>query len=390
MEQEEVISVEPPKRQKKASTKEDTAADAEEGGEVATKAAAVLEAEAPTAPREAKKKKKKKKQAEEAAAAPAPAGEEPANADLFASVAADFAAAATAKAAAKEAKAKTKAAGSKAVSTAAATAETAESAKCAGSVVAEQAVEPVKDMSAWADFGLDERLLGKLAAAGFAAPRPIQREVMPAAIHGRRDVCGAAETGSGKTLAFGLPILQRLLELEDVGTPPEGLFALIIAPTRELASQVAGHLRAVAPDCIRVVNLVGGLSIDKQKRLLNQKPQVAVATPGRLWELMQDHTVPHLRSLDSVRFFVLDEVRPCAPNWHEHGHELAVWMLPHELVRPSLLPAVTASLGTSPHPTSGSALTPPPTPPSNVFGRWIGWSKLATTRSSSRCSSASR
>jgi len=164
------------------------------------------------------------------------------------------------------------------------------------------------DMSAWAQFGLHERLLRKLAAAGFTSPRPIQREVLPVAVHGRRDVCGAAETGSGKTLAFGLPILHRLLELEDAGTPAEGLFALIIAPTRELASQVASHLRALAPPTIRIVSLLGGLSIDKQKRLLKDKPPIAVATPGRLWELMQDHTVPHLRSIESVRFFVLDEV----------------------------------------------------------------------------------
>lgn len=164
------------------------------------------------------------------------------------------------------------------------------------------------DMSAWADLGVDERLLSRLAALGYASPRPIQRECLPAAMHGRRDVCGAAETGSGKTLAYGLPILQRLLTLDDAGTVLDGLFALIICPTRELATQVSTHLRAVAPRCIRIVSLLGGLSIDKQRRQLRSKPQVVVGTPGRLWELMSDHLVEHLRSMEHLRFFVLDEV----------------------------------------------------------------------------------
>ena len=100
-------------------------------------------------------------------------------------------------------------------------------------------VEPV-DTAAWGPFGLHDALLVRLGAAGFASPTPIQAECLPAAIHGRRDVVGAAETGSGKTLAFGLPIMQRLCELHAGGAAAERpLFALIIAPTRELAQQVS-------------------------------------------------------------------------------------------------------------------------------------------------------
>ena len=71
------------------------------------------------------------------------------------------------------------------------------------------ATDALANAGVWATFGLDERLLRGLHACGFTQPTPIQSEVLPAALHGRRDVIGAAETGSGKTLAFGLPILHR-------------------------------------------------------------------------------------------------------------------------------------------------------------------------------------
>ena len=139
--------------------------------------------------------------------------------------------------------------------------------------------------------------------------------------------------GSGKTLAFGLPILQRLQEslVETLAERPRpakkggggargaaaaggsastghGPFALVVCPTRELATQVASHLQAVAPDGVRVIALVGGMSIDKQRRLLLGEPHVVVGTPGRLWELVSDSSCAYLRSLHSLRFFVLDEV----------------------------------------------------------------------------------
>eukprot|EP00964_Phaeocystis_antarctica_P162072 scaffold135642_cov48-Phaeocystis_antarctica.AAC.2 len=128
------------------------------------------------------------------------------------------------------------------------------------------------DMSSWSQLGLHPELLARLAERGFARPTPIQEACLPPALHGRRDIVGAAETGSGKTLAFGLPILQRWLETRDKGEAREGLFGLIITPTRELALQVADHLRALMPlpdaTCARVVTLVGGMAVVKQKRQL--------------------------------------------------------------------------------------------------------------------------
>jgi ATP-dependent RNA helicase DDX24/MAK5 len=132
------------------------------------------------------------------------------------------------------------------------------------------------DMSSWSQLGLHPELLARLAERGFARPTPIQEACLPPALHGRRDIVGAAETGSGKTLAFGLPILQRWLETRDTGEAREGLFGLIITPTRELALQVADHLRALMPrpdaSCARVVTLVGGMAVVKQKRQLQERP----------------------------------------------------------------------------------------------------------------------
>ena len=162
----------------------------------------------------------------------------------------------------------------------------------------------------WGVFNLHPALLGAIARLGFAAPTPIQRRALPAALTAYKDVIGAAETGSGKTLAYGLPLLQRLLERrERLGMdapaaaplaataqqpppPPRrgGAFrylpALVLTPTRELAMQVADHLSALCEGTpLRVVAIVGGLSSEKQARLLRARPDVVVATPGRLWDL---------------------------------------------------------------------------------------------------------
>eukprot|EP00967_Tisochrysis_lutea_P044219 scaffold53551_cov23-Tisochrysis_lutea.AAC.1 len=195
----------------------------------------------------------------------------------------------------------------------------------------------------WERLGLHHSIVSGLVAQGFCAPTPIQEAALPPALHGMRDLVGAAETGSGKTLAFGLPILHRLVEdVEAANAAMHGeedsladaddhddfvpndttqvgrlalggrLFALIMTPTRELATQLATHLQAVAAACPAlpkgaIVTLVGGLSLEKQRRLIDKKPAIVVATPGRLWELISDGS-EHLQDLSALRFFVLDEV----------------------------------------------------------------------------------
>ena len=157
----------------------------------------------------------------------------------------------------------------------------------------------------------DSRILQALHKLKFNTPTMIQQETLPPAINQHRDIVGVAETGSGKTLAYGLPILQKLLEDLDQNNgqkSDQGLQALILTPTRELAMQVCAHLKKIVEFTpIQVVPLVGGLSTQKQDRLLNYKPEIVVATPGRLWERIQSgHS--HLAHLqETLNFFVIDE-----------------------------------------------------------------------------------
>nr|GME05693.1 DEAD-box ATP-dependent RNA helicase 13 [Ipomoea batatas] len=196
---------------------------------------------------------------------------------------------------------------------------------------------------AWNEMRLHPLLMKSIYRLNFKEPTPIQRACIPAAAHqGKVDVVGAAETGSGKTLAFGLPILQRLLEEKekadrlnaedgevDEKIAPRGLLrALIVTPTRELALQVTDHIREVAKHTnIRVIAIVGGMSTEKQERLLKRRPEIVVGTPGRLWELMSGGEV-HLVELHSLSFFVLDEADRMIETGHFQELQSIVDMLP--------------------------------------------------------------
>ncbi|CAL6321766.1 unnamed protein product [Bathycoccus prasinos] len=186
-----------------------------------------------------------------------------------------------------------------------------------------------EDVAAWAQYDLHPLLLKAIRKLRFTSPTPIQEKVLHPAIKGRMDIVGAAETGSGKTLAFGLPILQRLMqdkeeekwyeEYADEEKPGKGkkhLRALIVTPTRELALQVAKMLADVAIYTgIQIATIVGGMSKQKQERVLKKQPEIIVATPGRLWELIRDGE-KHLTSLERLTFLTLDE----ADRMVERGH----------------------------------------------------------------------
>jgi len=149
-------------------------------------------------------------------------------------------------------------------------------------------------------FSLDRRVLRGVEAAGFKEPRPIQAETIPPALAGR-DVLGLAQTGTGKTDAFALPILSRLLAGGARGRSPR---ALILAPTRELASQVERELGLLARFTpLRSVTAFGGVPIARQVRALGGRPDVLVACPGRLLDLHQRREV----DLRGVEVCVLDE-----------------------------------------------------------------------------------
>ncbi|CAI0383182.1 unnamed protein product [Linum tenue] len=195
---------------------------------------------------------------------------------------------------------------------------------------------------AWNELRLHPMLMKSIHRLGFKEPTRIQKACIPAAAHQGKDVIGAAETGSGKTLAFGLPILQRLLEerdkadklLDDKGddankyAPTGVLRALIITPTRELAVQVTDHIKEAAKGInVRVVAIVGGMSTEKQERLLRGRPEIIVGTPGRLWELMSGGE-EHLVELHSLSFFVLDEADRMIENGHFREVQSIIDMLP--------------------------------------------------------------
>eukprot|EP01138_Halocafeteria_seosinensis_P010186 gb/GECG01010403.1/.p1 GENE.gb/GECG01010403.1/~~gb/GECG01010403.1/.p1 ORF type:complete len:882 (+),score=149.46 gb/GECG01010403.1/:1-2646(+) len=185
----------------------------------------------------------------------------------------------------------------------------------------------------WSHITLHPHLKENLARSGFYDPTPIQEASIPTAITHYKDVLGAAETGSGKTLAYGLPIIHRLLQrrekmgmdtlTDETGSKTKNvtarwttLPALIVTPTRELAVQVKKHLSAMAEGTyIRVEIIVGGLAMQKQERVLSNRPDIIVGTPGRLWELIRNG-YPFLNDLPSLQFLVLDE----ADKLVERGH----------------------------------------------------------------------
>jgi ATP-dependent RNA helicase DDX24/MAK5 len=169
------------------------------------------------------------------------------------------------------------------------------------------------DTSDWQDLKLAPETLSALSKLGFSSPTPIQESSIPEIMAGH-DVVGKASTGSGKTLAFGIPILEHYLQT----APPTGLekkddhtpMALIMAPTRELAHQISRHLLAlcsqeIIPSGPRMATITGGLSIQKQQRLLTTA-DIVIATPGRLWEVMSS-SIGVVAKLKKVRFLVVDE-----------------------------------------------------------------------------------
>jgi len=175
-------------------------------------------------------------------------------------------------------------------------------------------VEIENEMELWIPFNIHPLLLRGLHSCGFKSPTPIQNNSIQVAIRDRKDIIGAAETGSGKTLAFGLPVLNSILNDKEV--KEKYLRCLIVTPTRELAMQICDHLRQVSKFTkIRVVPVVGGLSHQKQERLLSYSPEIIVGTPGRLWEFMSQSN-SYLSDISKLNFFIIDE----ADRMIEFGH----------------------------------------------------------------------
>lgn len=151
-------------------------------------------------------------------------------------------------------------------------------------------------MKEFKELGLKSEILKVLDEIGFAKPFPIQAEAIPIILEGK-DIVGQAHTGTGKTAAFSLPLLNNI-------DPRVPVYALILAPTRELAVQVTNEIKKFAKYIpVRTVTIYGGQSINVQFQALKRGANIVVATPGRLI----DHVKRGSISLYNVKFVVLDE-----------------------------------------------------------------------------------
>ena len=156
--------------------------------------------------------------------------------------------------------------------------------------------------TAFSELELIDPLLTALSEKGYTTPTPIQAAAIPVLLKGQ-DVLGVAQTGTGKTAAFCLPMLQRL-SAEPRRVPPKAPRALILTPTRELASQIAENIGAYGARLnMRHTVVFGGVGQNPQVQALRRGVEILVATPGRLLDLMGQRHV----DLSLVEIFVLDE-----------------------------------------------------------------------------------
>lgn len=149
---------------------------------------------------------------------------------------------------------------------------------------------------------LSSPILQALESAGYQTPTPIQEQAIPTILQ-QHDVLACAQTGTGKTAAFSLPIIEQLISAKaDAGF--QGPKALILAPTRELAIQIGENIAVyVSRTRIKHTVIFGGVSAVNQIAALRKRPEILVATPGRLLDLLNQRVF----TLQQVRFLVLDE-----------------------------------------------------------------------------------
>ena len=155
------------------------------------------------------------------------------------------------------------------------------------------------EINPFAELGLTKELVRAVAQEGYTRPTPIQQRAIAPVLEGR-DLLGCAQTGTGKTAAFVLPVLQRLGRSTRTGS----IRALVVAPTRELAAQIDERITAYGRHVgVRHAVIYGGVGQRAQEQALRNRPDILVATPGRLLDLMEQGFV----QLGGVEIFVLDE-----------------------------------------------------------------------------------
>ena len=152
------------------------------------------------------------------------------------------------------------------------------------------------------DLGLSQPVLQALDMKGYNTPTPIQEQAIPPVLAGR-DLLGIAQTGTGKTAAFMLPSIDRLRAAENQ-IPFKSCRMLVLAPTRELAGQIAQSAKDYgALAGLKVHSIVGGTSVNKDRNKLHRGTDILVATPGRLLDLIDQKAF----NLNGIEILVLDE-----------------------------------------------------------------------------------
>jgi ATP-dependent RNA helicase RhlE len=152
----------------------------------------------------------------------------------------------------------------------------------------------------FSDLKLSAPILSALEKTGYTQPTPIQEQAIPPMLLGK-DIFGCAQTGTGKTAAFALPIIQLMSAKQEAY---KGVRTLILAPTRELVIQISENITTYSHDSrIKLQTIYGGVSQFRQTEGMKRNPDIIVATPGRLLDLMNQGYV----KLNNIQFFVLDE-----------------------------------------------------------------------------------
>ena len=195
-------------------------------------------------------------------------------------------------------------------------------------------MEEDADVAEWVPLNLPPQLLSCLSKLKFTKPTAIQAQTIPEIMAGH-DVIGKASTGSGKTLAFSIPIVQRWLSLngsaDAVKKEKKAPLALIMSPTRELAHQIATHIKnlcAALPTAPYVCSITGGLSAQKQQRQL-ELADIVVGTPGRLWEVLSSSPAL-LKGFRAIQFLVVDEADRLLDDGHFKEAEEILLALDHK------------------------------------------------------------
>lgn len=161
-------------------------------------------------------------------------------------------------------------------------------------------------LRSWDEAGLEKSILDVIRTAGYKEPTPIQRQAIPIGLQ-NRDIIGTAETGSGKTAAFLIPLLAWIRSLPPVERSLDvdnGPYALILAPTRELAQQIEEEaIKFGKPLGLNVVTVIGGLSREEQGFKLRLGCQIVIGTPGRLIDVLENRYL----TLQQCTYVVMDE-----------------------------------------------------------------------------------